>query len=254
MILAIDVGNTNLAIGVYDAEKLRHHWRLSTDRSLTADEYGMRILALFQHVQLGVEAIKGVIISSVVPPIMMALEQMCESYLHHRPLIVSAKTATGLKLKIDHPAELGADRLVNAVAAVEKYGYPVMVVDFGTATTVCYIDEHGDYAGGAIAPGIGIATEALYQRAAKLPRIELVAPLEPVGKNTVQAMQAGIVFGFAGQVDGIVSRMCESLAVKPTVIATGGLAPLIAKEAKTIDVLDPFLTLDGLRILYELKR
>lgn len=253
MILAIDVGNTNIVLGLYDQKQLVYHWRISTNRAATADEYGMTIFALFRHVGFEPSLIRGVMISSVVPPLVFVLQQFCKRYVSLEPMFVSPELKTGLHIQIDNPREMGADRIVNAVAAVEKYGCPVIIVDFGTATTVCYVDEQGHYLGGVIAPGIGISTEALYQRAAKLPRIELVTPPQAVGKNTIQAMQAGIIFGFAGQVDGIVSRILEQFSTKPHVVATGGLAELISRESKTIQTIDTFLTLDGLRILYELQ-
>jgi type III pantothenate kinase len=241
-------------LGAYVGDELRHHWRISTNRQQTADEYGMQMLALFRHVGLEPTAIEGAIMSSVVPPLITTLEQMCSTYLHVKLQLVGPGTRTGLNIKIENPREVGADRIVNAVAAIEKYGAPVIIVDFGTATTVCCVDEQGQYLGGAIAPGIGISTEALYQRAAKLPRIELVAPPQTIGKNTVQAMQAGIIYGFAGQVDGIVSRMQTQFKSPPNVVATGGLTELIAKHSHTIRTIDPFLTLEGLKILYDRQR
>jgi type III pantothenate kinase len=254
MILAIDVGNTNIVLGVFAERELRCHWRLSTNRQATADEYGMQLLALFRHAELDIADIEGIIISTVVPPLVFVLEQMCEKYLPVQPQFVGPGIRTGLNLKIDNPREVGADRIVNAVAAIESYGYPLIIVDFGTATTVCGIDEQGNYLGGAIAPGIGISTEALYQRAAKLPRIELTAPPHAIGKNTLHAMQVGIIYGFAGQVDGIIERMIPTFSVKPRIVATGGLAELIAGESRLIETVDPNLTIKGLRILYERQR
>ncbi len=254
MILTIDVGNTNIVLGVFDGEQLRCHWRISTNRQATADEYGMQLLALFRHTGLVIEQIQGIMISTVVPPLVFTLEQLCEKYLPVKPLFVGPGMRTGLNLKIDNPREVGADRIVNAVAAIETYGSPLIIVDFGTATTVCAVDEHANYLGGAIAPGIGISTEALYQRAAKLPRIELSAPPQAIGKNTLHAMQSGIIYGFAGQVDGIIERMLPAFHLKPKVIATGGLAELIASESRLIEVVDSLLTLKGLRILYERQR
>src|SRR3954469_42247 len=246
MIFVFDVGNTNTVLGVYKNEELIHHWRIETHRNRTEDEYGMVIKSLFDHVHLPFSAIDGIIISSVVPPIMFALERMCQKYFRVKPFVVGPGIKTGLNIKYENPREVGADRIVNAVGAIHEYGSPLIIVDFGTATTYCYINEENQYMGGAIAPGIGISTEALYSKAAKLPRIEIARPEGVIGKNTVSAMQAGIVYGYVGQVEGIVKRMMEQSEKKPAVIATGGLASLIAQESTIIDVVDPFLTLKGL--------
>lgn len=253
MILVMDVGNTNIVLGVYEGERLMHDWRLSTNRSATADEYGLAICNLFRHVGINIADIQGVILSSVVPPLNHVLDEMCERYLKKDPLIVGPGLKTGMNIRYENPKEVGADRIVNAVAAIELYGPPLIIVDFGTATTYDYIDERGQYVGGAIAPGIGISTEALYQKAAKLPRIELSKPKTTVGRNTVNSMQAGIIYGYVGQVDGIVTRICAETGTKPKVIATGGFAELIASESATIDEVNQLLTLTGLRILYELN-
>lgn len=251
MILVIDVGNTNIVLGVYRGKELLHHWRLSTNRSATADEYGISIHNLFHYAGIKTDQIKGVIISSVVPPLMRTLEQLCLKYVRKAPLIVGPGVKTGLNIRYENPREVGADRIVNSVAGIEKYGAPLIIVDFGTATTFDYIDASGNYLGGAIVPGIGISTEALYQRAAKLPRIELVRPKSVIGRNPVTSMQAGIIFGYAGQVDGIVSRIRSEFGVRPRVVATGGLADLIAAESETIEEVDHLLTLEGLRLIYE---
>ncbi|RCW41391.1 type III pantothenate kinase [Paenibacillus prosopidis] len=251
MILVIDVGNTNIVLGIYKGKDLLHHWRLSTNRSATVDEYGINIHNLFHYAGVKLEQMDGVIISSVVPPLMRTLEQLCLKYLRKTPLVVGPGVKTGLNIRYENPREVGADRIVNSVAGIVKYGSPLIVVDFGTATTFDYIDEGGNYLGGAIVPGIGISTEALYQRAAKLPRIELVKPKSVIGRNPVTSMQAGIIFGYAGQVDGIVRRIRTEFGVSPRVIATGGLAELIAAESETIEEVDPLLTLEGLRIIYE---
>ncbi|MCK9859250.1 type III pantothenate kinase [Paenibacillus sp. ATY16] len=251
MILVIDVGNTNIVLGVYKGKELLHHWRLSTNRSATVDEYGMNIHNLFHYAGIRMEQIEGVIISSVVPPLMRALEQLCMKYLRKTPLVVGPGVKTGLNIRYENPREVGADRIVNSVAGIVKYGSPLIVVDFGTATTFDYIDASGSYLGGAIVPGIGISTEALYQRAAKLPRIELVKPKSVIGRNPVTSMQAGIIYGYAGQVDGIVNRIKKEFQVSPRVVATGGLAELISTESETIEEVDPLLTLEGLRIIYE---
>lgn len=251
MIFVFDVGNTNTVLGVYDGEELTHHWRIETNRNKTDDEYGMLIKSLFDFANLPLSDISGIIISSVVPPIMFALEKMCLKYFNLKPLVVGPGIKTGLNIKYDNPKEVGADRIVNAVAAIHEYGSPLIIVDFGTATTYCYINEDKKYLGGAIAPGIGISTEALYTRAAKLPRIEIVRPEGVVGRNTVSAMQSGILYGYVGQVEGIVNRMKSESKQIPTVIATGGLASLIAQESTVIDIVDPFLTLKGLQLIYK---
>ncbi|WP_274648433.1 type III pantothenate kinase [Paenibacillus humicola] len=251
MIFVIDVGNTHIVLGIYRGRNLLHHWRLSTNRSSTVDEYGMMVHNLFHIAGLRLTDVEGVIISSVVPPLMRTLEQLCAQYLRKSPLVVGPGIKTGLNIRYENPREVGADRIVNAVAGIEKYGVPLIVVDFGTATTFDYIDPSGSYLGGAIVPGIGISTEALYQRAAKLPRIELVKPKSVIGRNPVTSMQAGVIYGYAGQVDGIVRRIRTEFNVSPRVVATGGLSELIAAESETIEVVDPLLTLEGLRMIYE---
>ncbi len=240
-----------MVFGVYDGDELKHHWRMSTNRDQTEDEYGMYIHNLLQFHELTFADFNGIIISSVVPPIMFALEKMCSKYFGLEPIIIGPGIKTGLNIKYENPREVGADRIVNAVSAIDLYGSPLVIVDFGTATTFCYIDEEKGYMGGAIAPGINISTEALYTKASKLPRIEIAKPPQVVGKNTVHAMQAGIFYGYVGQVDEIVRRMKEQAKKPPTVVATGGLAPLIGQESKTIDIIDPFLTLKGLKMIYE---
>lgn len=251
LIFVFDIGNTNIVLGVYDGDELKYHWRIETNRHRTEDEYGMVIKALFAHENLQFSDINGIVISSVVPPIMFALERMCLKYFQLKPMVVGPGMKTGLNIKYDNPREVGADRIVNAVAAIHEYGSPLIIVDFGTATTYCYVNEHKEYMGGAIAPGINISTEALYSKAAKLPRIEIARPDEIIGKNTVAAMQAGILYGYVGQVEGIVRRMKEQSNQNPTVIATGGLANLIAQESDVIDIVDPFLTLKGLQLIYK---
>jgi len=254
MILVVDVGNTNIVLGLYEGQSLRHHWRLSTNRSATVDEYGVMIHNLFQLAGVRAEQIEGVILSCVVPPIMNTLERLFEAYVGKQALVVGPGIKTGLNIRYENPREVGADRIVNAVAGIEQYGTPLVVVDFGTATTFDYIDASGAYLGGAIVPGIDISAEALYQRAAKLPRIELSKPKTVIGRNTVAAMQSGIIYGYAGQVDGIVKRIRQEFGVQPRVIATGGMADLIAGESETIETVDPLLTLEGLRIVYERNR
>lgn len=251
MILVMDIGNTNIVLGVYENDQLKHHWRMETDRMKTEDEYAMQVKSLFQHVGLYFDDIEGIIMSSVVPPIMFSLEAMCTKYFKQKPLVVGPGVKTGLNIKYENPREVGADRIVNAVAGIHYYGSPLIIVDFGTATTYCYINEQGHYMGGAIAPGIGISTEALFSRASKLPRIELTKPENVVGKNTVSAMQSGIVYGYVGQVEGLVNRMKKSGSAQAKVVATGGLAPLISEETDVIDQVDPFLTLKGLYLIYK---
>jgi type III pantothenate kinase len=251
VIFVLDVGNTNIVLGVYEGEELKYHWRMETNRHKTEDEYGMIVKNLFEHVRLSLNDIEGIIISSVVPPIMFSLERMCKKYFNITPLVVGPGIKTGLNIKYENPREVGADRIVNAVAGIKEYGGPLIIVDFGTATTYCYVNEEKQYMGGAIAPGIGISTEALYSKAAKLPRIEIGRPDHIIGKNTVSAMQSGILYGYVGQVEGIVKRMKATGDSDPLVIATGGLAQLISNESDVIDVVDPFLTLKGLKLIYE---
>lgn len=253
MLLVFDIGNTNIVLGAYEGKELLQHWRISTDRQKTGDEYGMLINNLFTYGGLSIKDIEAVIISSVVPPLVVPLVKMCQRYFSVEPLVVGPGIKTGIFIKYENPREVGADRIVNAVAAHNKYGGPLIIVDFGTATTFCVIAENGDYLGGAIAPGIGISTEALFQRAAKLPRIELVKPKSVICRNTVTSMQSGIIYGFVGQVDGIVSRMKEELGQEPFVVATGGLANLIAMESSTINAVEHFLTLEGLQLIYQLN-
>ncbi|MDW0111339.1 type III pantothenate kinase [Sporosarcina aquimarina] len=251
MLLVLDTGNTNIVLGVYEGTQLKYHWRMETYRHKTEDEYAMQVKALFSHVGLEFSDINGIIISSVVPPVMFPLEQMCKKYFRQEPVIVGPGVKTGLNIKYENPREVGADRIVNAVAAIHEYGSPLIIVDFGTATTYCYVNEHAEYMGGAIAPGINISMEALFDRASKLPRVELTRPEHVVGKNTVSAMQAGILYGYVGQVEGLVNRMKAESKKVPTVIATGGLAPLISKETDMIDVVDEYLTLKGLKLIHE---
>lgn len=252
MLLVVDVGNTNIVLGVYDDKKLIGHWRISTDRVRTTDEYGVLIMNLFFHDRtVNVSDIDAIIISSVVPPLMPTLERVCLRYFNVKPIIVGPGTKTGMAIKYDNPREVGADRIVNAVAAYDKYGGPIIVIDFGTATTYCAILANGDYIGGAIAPGIQISAEALFQRAAKLPRIEVRNPGHVICCNTETSMQSGVLFGYVGQVEGIVARMKAELKADAKVIATGGLAQLINAETDVIDHIEPMLTLEGLRLLYE---
>ncbi|PYZ95412.1 pantothenate kinase [Alteribacter lacisalsi] len=254
MIAVMDAGNTNIMIGVYDGDELVYDWRIGTDPGKTEDEYAMLIGGLLAHSGLRFEDIDGVMISSVAPPVMYALTEMCRSYFGTEPKLVGPGVKTGLNIKYDNPREVGADRIANAVAGTAEYGSPLIIVDFGTATTFCYINEKGQYEGGAIVPGVKIATEALYTHASKLPRIELARPEAVVGKSTVEAMQAGIFHGCIGQVEGVVTTMKKQTGTTPKVIATGGLCELIGPETPSIDEVDPYLTLKGLRLIYEKNR
>lgn len=255
MILALDAGNTNIVLGVYKDKELIADWRLSTDSKRTADEYGIQVVQLFLQSKLDPSDVEGVIISSVVPNIMYSIEHMIRKYFEVDPIIVGPGVKTGINIKYDNPKEVGADRIVNAVAAHEIYKRSLIIIDFGTATTFCAVTENGDYLGGAICPGIKISSEALFEKAAKLPRIELVRPERIICRNTVTSMQAGIIYGYIGQVNQIVSMMKKELKnlgeKEPLVVATGGLAKFISKETKSIDKVDPFLTLEGLRIIFE---
>lgn len=251
MLLVIDVGNSNIVLGVYNKTQLNYHWRISTEKQKTGDEYGMLINNLFAFRDLAMKDIAAIAISSVVPPLVVPLVRMCQRYFNIEPLVVEPGIKTGMRIIYENPREVGADRIVNAVAAYNKYGGPCIIVDFGTATTFCAVAANGDYLGGAIAPGISISTEALFVRAAKLPRIELIKPRSVICRNTVNSMQSGIIFGVVGQVDGIVSRMKKEIGAKAVVVATGGFANLIAGESNVIDKVDTFLTLDGLRLVYE---
>lgn len=255
MLLAFDVGNTNIVFGVYKDQVLLEHWRVSTNVMQTADGYAANLGMLFQLKGLRFSDVEDVIISTVVPPIIPILQTLSERYFHVKPLIVGPGIKTGLNILYDNPKELGADRIVNAVAVIHKYGGPAIIIDLGTATTFCVINEKSQYLGGSVAPGIGISMEALFQRASKLPRVEMKKVPSCICKNTISAMQAGIYYGFVGQIDGVVNRIKEELNLPDvSVIATGGLAPLISSGSTTIDIVDPMLTLDGLLILYEKNR
>ncbi|UOQ44656.1 type III pantothenate kinase [Halobacillus salinarum] len=252
MNFVLDVGNTNTVLGVFEEDTLKYQWRIKTDRHKTEDEFGMLIKSLLDHEGLHFEDMHGIIISSVVPPIMFALERMAQIYFKKKPMIIGDKDVEhGLEMNYPHPEEIGADRVVNAVGAVKEYGGPLIIIDFGTATTYCYINENEAYVGGAIAPGINISMEALYAKAAKLPKIEIKPPGHVIGQSTVEAMQSGVFYGYVGQVDEVVSQMKATADTTPKVVATGGLATLIADQSKTIDVVDPYLTLKGLHLIYQ---
>ena len=254
MLLAIDIGNTNVVLGVFDGERLRQSWRVGTKTQITADEYAMILKDLFGFTGLELRQIDGVIISTVVPPLLPVMADVSRKYFEVEPMVVTDALRTGITLAYDNPKEIGADRIVNAVAAFKRFGGPLIIVDFGTATTFCAVTKDGAYLGGAIAPGLKISAEALYQRAAKLPRVELSRPRTVIGKDTVSAMQAGILFGYAGLVDGIVERMKREFSREAKVIATGGLAGLVAPETTSITEVIPDLTLEGLRLLFEANR
>lgn len=250
MLLVVDVGNTNTVLGLFDGETLVHDWRIRTVVDHTVDEYGMLIYNLYKSSKISSKRISDIIISCVVPPMLNILEPLCEKYFHLKPLIVGPGVKTGMPIYYDNPKEVGADRIVNAVAAYDKYKRDLIIVDFGTATTFDYVSGKGEYMGGCIAPGIMISSEALFERAAKLPRVELSKPRAIIAKDTVSSMQAGIMYGYAGLVDGIVGRMRGEVKSNPMVIATGGLAKIVAPETKTIEVVDDMLTLEGLRLIH----
>jgi type III pantothenate kinase len=256
MLLAIDVGNTNVTIGVYDRDRLAHSWRLAALRERTADELGIFLVKLFEQANVPIASVDGIAIASVVPPLTRPMEEMCERYFHHTALVVDASNA-GIPIRYTPATDVGADRLVDAVAAWEKFGrpegVPLIVVDFGTATTFNAISSKGEYLGGVICPGINISAEALFQRAARLPRVDVRKPPTVIGENTVGAMQSGLYFGYVEMVDGLVRRLRAELAEgdKAVVIATGGLADVLSGESSAIQHVDSNLTLDGLRLIWE---
>ncbi len=252
MVLVVDVGNTHMVLGVFEGKKLLASWRLATNKERTSDELGMLILGLFNHEKLLVDKVQAVVVASVVPPIMYTLEHAIKKYINAQPMIIGPGTKTGINIRYQNPKEVGADRIVNAVAGFDLYGGPLIIVDMGTATTFCAISEKGEYLGGVICPGMKISAEALYQKAAKLPRIDLVKPESVIGKNTVSSMQSGVFYGYVGQVDYIVNRIKKEMREDNVrVIATGGLSRLIAEESMTINDVNSTLTLEGLRLIYE---
>lgn len=254
MLLTIDIGNTNISFGIYQGDDLGPRWRVSTDHDRMPDEYGLQILGLLAHQNVSPDQLTGACMASVVPPLTGTLSQACQGYLGLSPLVVDAGVKTGVKIKYETPRSVGADRIVDAAAVHQMYGGPACVVDFGTGTTFDAISEEGDYLGGAIAPGIGIAANALFERAAKLPRVDLIRPPSVIGKNTPHAMQSGLLYGYVGLVEGMVARFREELGQKMKVIATGGLTDIIARETKVIEYVAPWLTLDGLRIIWHMNR
>jgi type III pantothenate kinase len=258
MLLVLDVGNTNTVLGVFAPEasgqgytRLVAHWRVATNRTQTVDEYGVLFRNLFAVDRIEVSGIRGIVIASVVPPLDSILRQVCERYFQIKPLFVEPGVRTGMAVRIDNPAEVGADRIANAVAALDKYGGPCIVVDFGTATNFDVVSAKGEYLGGVIAPGIGISAEALFQRTAKLPRVDIRKPANVVGSNTVACIQSGLYYGYLGMVDGILERLLAELGKEAQVVATGGLAALIGKASKYISHVDDLITLEGMRLIWE---
>lgn len=255
MLLAFDVGNTNIVLGVYKGDQLVTTWRMSTDKSKSADEIGIFVDQLFKYEGLDLKDVAEVIISSVVPTIMYSLQHMAKKYCGKDAIVVGPGVKTGMNIKYDNPKQVGADRIVNAVAAIKKYGGPIIVVDFGTATTFCAITERNEYLGGAIMPGVKISSDALFDKAAKLTRVELVKPDTVICKNTTASIQSGVIYGYVGSVDYLVKRMKQELGWPDAkVVATGGLASLIASEAESIDFVDKYLTLDGLNMIYQMNK
>lgn len=254
MLLTIDVGNTNITLGLYEGETLGPCWRLATDHERMPDEFILQLLGLLAHADLDRTHVGGAAIASVVPPLTGRWIEVCRKGLNLDPLVVDGTTHTGLRILYDQPSSVGADRIVDAVAAYRLYGGPACVVDFGTATTFDAISPEGDYLGGAIAPGIGIASQALFQRAAMLPRVELARPPSAIGRNTAHSMQSGLLFGYVSLVEGMVARFREELGPDTRVIGTGGLTEIIARETDVLQILAPWLTLDGLRMVYEMNQ
>jgi type III pantothenate kinase len=253
MLLVIDVGNTNITLGVYDGDAPGPRWRLATGIEKTADEYGLQIRNLFRNSGLTVATVRSAAIASVVPPLTGIFADACRKYLACEPLVVDSACRTGVNILYEDPAQVGADRIVDAAAALKLYGGPACIVDFGTATTFDAVTREGDYLGGAIAPGIGIAAEALFKRAAKLPKVDLDRPPSAIGRQTAHSLQSGLLFGYVGLVEGMVGRFRAELGNEMKVIATGGLAEIIARETKAIDVIAPWLTLEGLKIIHDLN-
>lgn len=251
MLLTIDIGNTNIDIGLFKGKELYVNWSLATDVYKTSDEYAVIVLSLLQQIEATSSDIDHAVLCSVSPPLVPSFRELCERYLNITPLVVEAGIKTGVSILMDNPREVGADRIVNAVGGYHLYGGPLIIIDLGTATTFDVVSPKGDYLGGAISPGIKLATEALFQRTAKLPRVDLVRPKNAIGRDTITAMQSGLVFGYVGLIEGIVARIQRELETTARVIATGGYSQLLANETKIIEVVDPYLTLVGLREIYE---
>ena len=254
MLLTIDIGNTNITLGLYKGKDLGSRWRLATAYDHMPDEYGLQLIGLLEHAGFTPKEVTGICMASVVPPITGKIIEACRQYLNKDPLVVDAGVKTGVRVRYEEPRAVGADRIVDAVAVLNLYGTPACVVDFGTATTFDAIAENGDYLGGAIAPGIGIAADALFQRTAKLPRVDLQKPPSVIGRNTTHAMQSGLLFGYVALTEGMVARFRAELGPTMKVIATGGLAEIIARETKVLQIIAPWLTLDGLRFIWEMNR
>ena len=253
MLLTIDLGNTNLTIGLYDGELLAYHWRLATDHDRMPDEYGLQLLGLIEHARRNLVDLSGVCLSSVVPSLTGRLLQACREYLKQEPLVVDTGVKTGIRIRYEDPRAVGSDRIADAVAVKHMYGGPACVIDFGTATSFNALTKNGEYLGGAITAGINLAAEALFTHAAKLQRIDLQKPPSVIGRNTTHAMQSGLLFGYVSMVEGMVERFRKELGSDMKVIATGGLAESVAKETTAIQVIAPWLTLDGLRIIWDLN-
>jgi type III pantothenate kinase len=254
MLLAVDIGNTSITIGLYKTEKLGPCWRLASDNDRTSDEYGILIIQLLERAGIQPENVREIAIASVAPSLTGTIELACRDYLNTVPLIVDAGTRTGIPLRYEDPKQVGADRVVNAAAVRRLYKGPICVVDFGTATIFDAISAEGEYLGGAIAPGIGIASDALFRRAAKLPRVEIIRPPSAIGRNTVHSLQSGLLYGYVGLVDGMVNRFRAELGPEMKTVGTGALVELIAKETQCIDIIEPWLALYGLKVIYELNR
>lgn len=254
MLLTIDVGNTNLTLGLYEGDKLNPHWRLATDHDRMPDEYGLQFLGLLEHARRSADDLTGICLASVVPQLTQRIVQACNQYLKQEPLIVDTGVKTGIRIRYEDPRAVGADRVADAVATMKLYGGPACIVDFGTATTFNALTRDGDYLGGAITAGINLAADALFTHTAKLQRIDLQRPPSVIGRNTVHAMQSGLLFGYVSMAEGMVARFRAELGDDMKVVATGGLASVVAQETRVIDILAPWLTLDGLRIIWELNR